>query len=153
MKASSLKSLRNLSRPALAIVACCSTNLLYAAEEQAASDMSAMPLSDPGYLLQVFVSLLVVLSAIFLLSLLLKKFDLAAPRAEGPIRVLHSVSLGGKEQLILVQVGKEQILVGRTPGQVAAIHMLEQPVSEIASEDQLSPTNGLLSRLFNRQLS
>lgn len=153
MKIRFYRQWRSRLRTALFCAALSGSSGLLAAEEQASTRLAEMPLSNPEYLLQVFISLVVVLVAIFLLSLLLRKFDLTAPRAEGPIRVLHTVSLGGKEQLILVEVGEEQILVGRSPGQVAAIHMLEKPVSGVTGTGHASPAANLLSRMFSRQPS
>lgn len=153
MKSDSFKLVGSVFRAVLPVAACFIGGSVTAAEQQTTTELSGMPLSDPGYLLQVFVSLVVVVAAIFLLSLLLKKFDIASPRTEGPIRVLHSVSIGGKEQLLLVEVGEEQILVGRSPGQVSAIHMLEQPIEGLHPRGNLPQAHSVFSRLFNRPLS
>jgi flagellar protein FliO/FliZ len=153
MSSDTLKLAAAALRTLLLIPACLGSALVHAAEQQATTDLPGMPLSDPAYLLQVFFSLVVVVAAIFLLSLVLRKFDFTSPRADGPIRVLHSVSIGGKEQLILVEVGEDQILVGKSPGRVSTLHMLEQPISGLDPKGNLPQTHNFFTRLFNRPLS
>lgn len=153
MSSDSRKFASSILRTLLLIPVCMGSGLVNAAEQQATTDLTGMPISDPAYLLQVFISLVVVIAAIFLLSLVLRKFDITSPRAEGPIRVLHSVSIGGKEQLLLVEVGEDQILVGRSPGQVSAIHMLEKPISGLDPKGNLPQAHSLFTRMFNRPLS
>ncbi len=126
---------------------------LYGAEDQSAAELAAMPLADPGYVIQIFFSLTLVVAVIFVLSYLLRKFDITAPRTEGPVRVLHSIAIGGKEQLLLVEVGEEQILVGRSPGQLSRLHKLEQPIAGLDGLGQLPGSGNVFSRVFHRSVS
>lgn len=119
---------------------------------QLPASVAAVQLSDPSYLLQVLLSLIVVVGTIFLLSFLLRKFELTPGSKEGPIKIVHSVGIGGKEQLLLVQVGEEQILLGRSPGQISAVHQLKEPVQMAESAGPNQVAAGVFSKILNREM-
>lgn len=80
------------------------------------------------YFLQVFFALLLVIAVIFILSVFARRFSMFAGTNAGPIKVLSGVSLGGKDRLLLIQVGQEQLLVGTSPGNIKKVHKLATPV-------------------------
>ena len=41
---------------------------------------------------------------------------------------MGGISLGGKERIVLVQVGEQQLLVGVAPGSLRTLHVLDQPL-------------------------
>ena len=127
------------------------TPVLAAAEDEAAA-MSVVELSDSSYLLQVLLSLVLVLGTIFLLSYLVRKFELTPASKEGPIKILHSVGIGGKEQLLLVQVGQEQVLLGRSPGHIATVHQLKEPVTTEGSANTEPVMAGMFAKILNREM-
>lgn len=43
----------------------------------------------------------------------------------GKMRVLGAVALGMREKVVLVQVGKTQLILGVTPGRIETLHVLE----------------------------
>lgn len=81
------------------------------------------------YFLQMIVALVLVLAVIVLLSFLVKRFSLFTGTSTGPIKVLSGISLGGKDRLLLVQVGKEQLLLGTSPGNIQKLHKLRDPIA------------------------
>ncbi|CAK0769468.1 flagellar protein FliO/FliZ [Gammaproteobacteria bacterium] len=87
------------------------------------------PLLGTGELLQVSLSLGVVLAAIALTAWLLRRFTKLGGTMGGGLRVLGGVSLGGRERVVLMQVGEQQVLLGVAPGWVQTLHILEQPLS------------------------
>lgn len=83
---------------------------------------------DPGNLLQVVMSLLLVLLLIGGLAWLLRRVNGLQAAAGSAIRVLAAASVGHRERVVLVQVGEQQLLLGVAPGRVQTLHVLEQPV-------------------------
>ena len=41
------------------------------------------------------------------------------------MRIVGGLSLGMREKVILLQVGKKQLVLGVTPGRIDALHVLE----------------------------
>ncbi|WP_184333304.1 flagellar biosynthetic protein FliO [Povalibacter uvarum] len=81
-----------------------------------------------GSLLQVTFSLLLVLGAVFAAAWLVRRLrGLGGPGTEA-IRVVAATALGAKERAVLVQVGKQQLLLGVTPGQVSLLHTLNESI-------------------------
>ncbi len=81
------------------------------------------------YFLQVTLALVLVIGVIVLLSYLARRFNLFHGTGSGPIKVLSGISLGGKERLLLVQVGEEQLLLGTSPGYIQKLHKLREPIA------------------------
>ncbi|MFB4393995.1 flagellar biosynthetic protein FliO, partial [Pseudomonas sp. LS_1] len=50
-----------------------------------------------------------------------------------------SRAIGPRDRLLLVQVGKEQILIGHSPGSIEALHVLAEPVPMPASARPAAP--------------
>lgn len=90
-------------------------------------------------------SLLMVLALILASAWLLRKFNFANKSISG-MKVIASLSLGHKEKLVVVEVGKEQLLLGVSSGQINLIKTLEQPL-EVAMPADI---NQSLLQLFNK---
>ncbi|MCP3751072.1 flagellar biosynthetic protein FliO [Pseudomonas sp. SBB6] len=95
--------------------------------------------SAAGQLTQLVLGLLLVLGLIFFLAWLLRRVQNAAPGSGQVIEILGSRSLGPRDRLLLVQVGKEQILIGHSPGTIEALHVLAEPVEVPVSARQATP--------------
>ncbi|QGW78665.1 flagellar biosynthetic protein FliO [Pseudomonas alkylphenolica] len=95
--------------------------------------------SAAGQLTQLVLGLLLVLGLIFLLAWLLRRVQNAAPGSGQVIEILGSRTLGPRDRLLLIQVGKEQILIGHTPGSIEALHVLAEPVEVPAGARQATP--------------
>ena len=122
------------------------------AASSGSESLTAVQFSDPTYLLQVFFSLLLVLGAILLLSYLVRKFELNPGGREGPIKILHSIGIGGKEQLMLIEVGGEQVLISRSPGNVRALHQLQRPVELNQQAATDAGMAGVFGKVLNREM-
>jgi flagellar protein FliO/FliZ len=81
-----------------------------------------------GQLVQLLLGLLLVIGLIFLLAWLMRRVQRIAPRGGQVIKVVASQALSPRDRLVLVQVGGEQILLGLTPGRIAPLHVLKEPV-------------------------
>lgn len=59
---------------------------------------------------------------------LVRKFGGPLTASSGPFKVLASISLGGRERAVLIQVGSEQMLLGVSPGSVRNLGKLDNPI-------------------------
>jgi len=93
-----------------------------------------------GQIMQLVFGLLLVIGLIFLLAWLVRRVQQKLPvkGSQQAISLLASQALGPRDRLLLVQVGKEQILLGLTPGSIVPLHVLEEPVEVQATEGQFS---------------
>ncbi|MGF6392242.1 flagellar biosynthetic protein FliO [Pseudomonas plecoglossicida] len=104
-----------------------------------AAPPAAAPGSLGGQLAQMVFGLLLVVGLIFFLAWLLRRMQGAAPKGGQVIEIVGSRALGPRDRLLLVQVGKEQILIGHTPGSIEALHVMVEPVEVPASARQATP--------------
>lgn len=92
---------------------------------------AAVPMAGSGItgqLLQLLFGLLLVVGLIFLLAWLMRRIQQLGPRGGQVIKIVASQALGPRDRLVLVQVGGEQLLLGLTPGRIAPLHVLKEPV-------------------------
>lgn len=101
-----------------------------------------------GQLLQLVLGLLLVIALIFFLAWLVRRIQQTLPvsGSQQVISLLASQALGPRDRLLLVQVGKEQILLGLTPGTIVPLHVLQEPV-------EISKPEGSLSTAFAQRLA
>jgi len=69
--------------------------------------------------------LLIVLSVFFLCVWGVRKLSGLTVSGAEKMRVLGGLSLGLREKVILLQVGKKQLILGVTPGRIETLHVLE----------------------------
>ncbi len=93
--------------------------------------------------------LLLVIGLIFLLAWVVRRIQHSLPvkGSQQIISLLATQTLGPRDRLLLVQVGKEQILLGLTPGTIVPLHVLQEPV-EINSP-QATVSSAFAQRLAN----
>ncbi|BBP45550.1 hypothetical protein THMIRHAS_09230 [Thiosulfatimonas sediminis] len=80
------------------------------------------------YFLQILLSLIFILLIIFLAAWLLRRYGRFPGVADGNLKVLGALSVGPRERILMLQVGKEQILVGVTSSKISKLHQLVEPV-------------------------
>jgi flagellar protein FliO/FliZ len=68
---------------------------------------------------------LIVLGAFFLCIWVLRKITGLNASGTGRMRVVDGLSLGMREKVILLQVGKKQLVLGVTPGRIQTLEVLE----------------------------
>ena len=90
-------------------------------------------------------ALLLVLAVIIGSAFLLKRFNFIQGSSSN-LRVVTSLSLSTKEKIIVVQVGKKQLLLGVTAQQINLLETLETPI-EIQSTNTATVGNSFLNRL------
>ncbi|QCU90442.1 flagellar biosynthetic protein FliO [Thiomicrorhabdus sediminis] len=99
------------------------------------------------YFGQIMISLLLVLLIIFISAWLLRRYGRFPGVAQGNMKVLGALSVGQRERIMLIQVGKEQIVVGVTSSRISTLHQLEEPVEVKDNE-----TNVALGSPFAKRL-
>jgi len=88
----------------------------------AAAGPVAMPAGTPtGSLLQTLFALVAVLAVLAALAWFLKRYGPKAGIGAANLRIVGSLSLGGRERLMVVEVGNQWIVVGASPGRVNAL--------------------------------
>ena len=125
-------------RAGAAFVGLFASQLACAAASPAASTAAA-PGSLSGQLPQMVFGLLLVVGLIFFLAWLLRRMQGTAVKGGQVIEIVGSRAIGPRDRLLLVQVGKEQILIGHTPGSIEALHVLAEPVEVPATARQATP--------------
>lgn len=78
-----------------------------------------------GDMLHWSVGLLIVLAIFFLCVWGMRKLSGITACGAEKMRVVGGLSLGMREKVILLQVGKKQLVLGVTPGRIDALHVLE----------------------------
>ncbi|QJQ11989.1 flagellar biosynthetic protein FliO [Pseudomonas putida] len=109
----------------------------------AAATPAATPVTAPGslggQLAQMVFGLLLVVGLIFFLAWVLRRMQSTAVKGGQVIEIVGSRAIGPRDRLLLVQVGKEQILIGHTPGSIEALHVLAEPVEVPTGARQATP--------------
>lgn len=103
------------------------SGLIWATEDNKVALLSSA--SQPSdHIGQITLSLVAILVVIFFAAWMLKRFSAFPGIASGHLRVLGAISLGQREKVVLLQVGKEQIVVGVTSSEISLLHKLEEEV-------------------------
>ncbi len=74
-----------------------------------------------GGLLQTIFALTAVLALLAVLAWLMKRFGPRSHMGTVPIKLVGALSLGGRERIMVVEVGNQWIVVGASPGRVNAL--------------------------------
>jgi len=78
-----------------------------------------------GDMLHWTLGLLVVLGIFFLCVWGMRKLGGITVNSTEKMRIVGGLSLGMREKVVLLQVGKKQLILGVTPGRIDALHVLE----------------------------
>lgn len=109
-----------LTRLTTAAALFCCAALAFAAPVQ---PTVAAATSSPaaGSLLQTILALCFVLALLALLAWAMKRFGPTSHMGTVPIKLVGALSLGGRERIMVVEVGGQWIVVGASPGRVNAL--------------------------------
>ncbi len=115
------------------------TSLALGAEPFAAPRAAEPVATSPAAgLVQVTLSLLLVLAAVFAAAWAVRRLKGFGRVAPGAIDVIADVALGPKERAVLLQVGKQQLLIGVASGSVNTLHVLAEPIATASRTPALS---------------
>lgn len=122
---------------------CLVAPMVFAAEKFAAPAASQSPAAvGAGSLTQVTLSLLLVLGIVFAAAWLTRRLKGLGKFGNNGVQVITDVAVGTKERVVLVQVGKQQLLLGVAPGRVNTLHVLAEPVTPQPSNNSVTPADG-----------
>jgi len=89
---------------------------------------AAMPASpSAGSLMQTIFALTLVLGLLAGLAWLMKRFGPRGGAHAGVLRMVGALSLGGRERIMVLEVGDQWIVVGASPGRINALATLPRP--------------------------
>jgi len=89
---------------------------------------ATMPSSpSAGSLMQTILALTFVLGLLAGLAWLMKRFGPRGGAHGGVLRIVGALSLGGRERIMVLEVGDQWIVVGASPGRVNALATLPRP--------------------------
>lgn len=133
-------ALRGLAVTAVIAALCLAAPVVFAAEKFAAPEVSQAPTAvGAGSLMQVTLSLLLVLAVVFGAAWLTRRVRGLGRFGNEALKVVTEVAVGTKERVVLVQVGKQQLLLGVAPGRVNTLHVLDEPVTPQPSDTVIAP--------------
>jgi flagellar protein FliO/FliZ len=72
--------------------------------------------------------LALVVGVILAFAWVLRRLGRVPGASSGVVRILGGASLGPRERVVLIEVGRTQLLVGLAPGRVQTLHVLDEPV-------------------------
>lgn len=107
---------------------------------------AASPLSF-SYVAQILISFLVVVAFIFLMAWIMRRTGRLGGGNSQLIKIVSSMSLGMREKILLIEVGKENILIGVAPGQIRTLHVI-QDGSEL--KDGVPTQNAMSNKGFKQ---
>ncbi|NOQ78408.1 MAG: flagellar biosynthetic protein FliO [Gammaproteobacteria bacterium] len=102
--------------------------------------------------LNVFLGLIVILVMIFSLAWFMKKMGYSNVTGQGQLKIIASLNLGQKEKIVLIQVGKQQLLVGMTATQINTLHVLDEVLEETDIKQFGTTGNGAFASKFSELL-
>jgi flagellar protein FliO/FliZ len=119
----------------------------------ASASAAPMPLassSSAGSLLQTIAALVFVLALLLGLAWFLKRYGPKPVGGNAQLRLLSTLSLGGRERIMLIEVADQWIVVGASPGRLNALATMPRQDSELALPP--TPQNGLAAANFSEWL-
>jgi flagellar protein FliO/FliZ len=94
-------------------------------------------------MLQLTLSLIVVVALIFAITWVVKRLNLAVPRASRAMAIVDELTLGPRERLLIVRIGEAQLLLGVGANGVVAL----TPLAAAISIPDSAPDSGFAARL------
>ena len=82
--------------------------------------------SATGSIAQMLFGLVIVLVVLFAALSLLRRVQGGRPGIADALKVLGATSVGPRERVVLVAVGKQVLVLGVAPGRVTALHSLPE---------------------------
>jgi flagellar protein FliO/FliZ len=83
--------------------------------------MPASSAPPTGSLLQTILALVLVLGLLLGLAWFMKRYGPRAMGASANVRLVGALNIGGRERIMVVEVGDQWIVVGASPGRVNAL--------------------------------
>ncbi len=91
-----------------------------------------MAAASAGSLLQTVFGLAVVLATLALFAWAMKRYGPRPGAGAAGLRIVGALNLGGRERIIVVEVGDQWIVVGASPGRVNALATMPKQQLDVA---------------------
>lgn len=105
---------------------------VFSAQANAADNLPAVSMAkgvEPtSYIGQIMLSLAFIILLIFVGAWMLKRFGKVNGLVSEDMRVLGNMAVGQRERILLLQVGKEQLLIVVTASRISLLHELKEPI-------------------------
>jgi flagellar protein FliO/FliZ len=98
--------------------------------------------------ISMIMSLLMVLAVIVVSAMILKRLQGVRHSING-LKIVTSLHLGAKEKLVVVQAGKQQLLLGVTAQQITLLETLDEPL--VSPEDKSVDFAQSLAKLLKQK--
>jgi flagellar protein FliO/FliZ len=95
-------------------------------------------------------ALVLVVGLILVLGWLARRMPGIGSASSNGLRVVGSLALGPRDRVMVVEVGKTQLLIGVGPGGMRTLHTLEEPLP-VAAPASASPFAQLLAQHFGKK--
>jgi flagellar protein FliO/FliZ len=134
----------------MSLTAIIGTGVAAAATNGTAQKIGYAAPSTPG-IGSAIVGLVLVLGLILGMAWLLKRMPGAGRslRQSEQLRIVGMLSVGTKERVAVIQIGKEQLLVGVSPGGISRLYLLPEPL-EVAPAPTLPDFADLLAKRLRK---
>lgn len=94
------------------------------------AQQSGTPVISPVATLgKLAVALLIVLIVFWVFAKFMKQMQVGQVGSLNGLKVIGALSLGQRERVVVVEVGKEQLVLGVTSSAINTLHVLETPIS------------------------
>ena len=83
---------------------------------------------NTGSILQMIFGLAVVVFLIVGVAWFMRRMGSFHGHANSNMKILGGMSVGQRERVLLMEVGKTQLLIGTSPGNIRTLHVFDEPV-------------------------
>ena len=97
------------------------------------------------------VALAVVLGLMWVFVTLLKRFQAPSMQAKSGLKLISTYSFGQREKLVVIQVGKEQLLLGVSSSAISKLHVLPIPL-DMQTSGEARSFKKTLNAAINREI-
>lgn len=114
---------------------------------------TAVPALGIGAVLQTLLGLAVVIAFVFGCAWLARKFGLQGNKRTGLVKVIGGASLGNKERVTVVEIGKTWLVLGAAPGNVRLLHTMPAGSADMGgTTEAVTPMQGGFGQRFRDAL-
>ncbi|MDH5354501.1 MAG: flagellar biosynthetic protein FliO [Gammaproteobacteria bacterium] len=121
--------------------------------QQASTDIAAVDPLSTSYLMKLTGGLLLVVIVIFFIAWLVKRLNLTQHSQNSALKVIAGLPLGTRDRIVVLQVGREQVLLGLSPGRIEKLHTLAEPLSVDDYANPVTPFAEKLNSLMGKSLT
>lgn len=109
---------------------------------------STNPTDPSDYFGKIMMSLVLIVLIIFAFAWVVKRFGSFTGFNQVNMRIIGAINVGQKERVVLLEVGKEQLVIGVTPSEITLLHQLEERIdTEQSNATSRAPAGSFAAKL------